>query len=223
MMPSMMKHLVVLLQVCKGFSQFTLQVQHNFSYLCSFVLNCILSDEDWEEEHEKLADFENEVIETRSPKETEAYSIQEGEFTYLPQTPGKILKKEGFGNVEFGRDDEDAANVATTMSQILLEDDDIESILSRPINYSQSMDSKVFFSFTKQLCHYCLTVKSLCSCLDEFLLNLLYLILMWDLHQDLPSGLLSLPTFAGLWTLVRKGCSRHHQQTGVCRALQLLQ
>lgn len=48
------------------------------------------------------------------------------------------------GNVEFEADNnEDAANVAASVSQILLDDDDIDNIISRPINYSRSMENKV--------------------------------------------------------------------------------
>jgi len=47
------------------------------------------------------------------------------------------------GNFEFESDNQDAANVAASVSQMILDDDDIESIISRPMNYSKSMGSKV--------------------------------------------------------------------------------
>lgn len=52
------------------------------------------------------------------------------------------------GNVEFEVDNEEAAHVAATVSQLILDDDDIESIISRPMNYSRTMECKVkIFSF----------------------------------------------------------------------------
>lgn len=47
------------------------------------------------------------------------------------------------GNVEFEVENEDAAHVAATVSQLILDDDDIESIISRPMNYSRTMECKV--------------------------------------------------------------------------------
>lgn len=108
-------------------------------------------DEDWEEEHEKLAEYIGDVPNrTESSKPMELYSLEDdGECAY----PGNIqprnlpeARMDKIGNIAFEADnDDDAANVAASVSQIILDDDmeDIESIISRPINFSKTMESKV--------------------------------------------------------------------------------
>ena len=103
-------------------------------------------DEDWEEEHEKLAEYQGDTGIT--PASIDGFSLEDDEECAYKGLMPSNLKKAQYGGVEsanldFECDNEDAANVAANVSRMILDDDDIESILSRPINYPQSMESKV--------------------------------------------------------------------------------
>lgn len=71
----------------------------------------------------------------------------ENECAYPGPPPKQKLRQgrvDAKGNFAFDRDSEDAAEVAASVSQLLLEDDDIESLISRPMDYqAKSMGSKV--------------------------------------------------------------------------------
>ena len=101
--------------------------------------------EDWEEEHEKLAEYIGDIpTKSDSSKVIELYSLEDEEECAYPGPQPRNLRDariDKTGNVAF----EDAANVAASVSQIILDDDmeDIESIISRPINFSRTMESKV--------------------------------------------------------------------------------
>lgn len=102
-------------------------------------------DEDWEEEHEKLAEYLGEIPRQEYAKTGVGYNEEDfEECAYPGPQPGRVRNKrvDKADNVYFETDNEDAANVAASVSQILLDDDDIDNIISRPINYSR-MESKV--------------------------------------------------------------------------------
>lgn len=113
------------------------------------VINHLSTDDDWEEEHEKLAEYLGELPKHESIKTSLDYNLEDFNKTVYPDPQTTHLRNiyiEKSGNTEFEVDNEDAANVAASVSQILLDDDDIDNIISRPINYSRSMEAKVILS-----------------------------------------------------------------------------
>ena len=125
-----------------------------FIYWQEFFLNFLFLDEDWEEEHEKLAEFLGEIPKNYdNSNNSNIYMLEDEEECAYPGPQPKNLRKaqtDRAGDVELEADNENAANVAASISQIILDDDDIDSIISRPINFSKSMGSKVLFI---QLCN----------------------------------------------------------------------
>lgn len=110
--------------------------------------NHLSLDDDWEEEHEKLTEYmedfprREKVSAQNRHKELENSSYSEQQLFNLRNMPinRKVVDIEGENN-------EDAANVAASVSQILLEDDEIDSIISKPIQLTRSMESKVNIQF----------------------------------------------------------------------------
>lgn len=111
-----------------------------------FPLLFISTEEDWEEQHEKLA----EMMEEKPKDDSKVVYVLEDdeECAYPGPTPMHHLRQariNNLGNVEFDPDNEDdAADVAASVSQLILDDEDIESFISRPIPYNtKSIGSKV--------------------------------------------------------------------------------
>lgn len=99
-----------------------------------------------------------------------------------------------------GENSEDAANVAASVSQILLEDDEIDSIISKPIHLTRSMESKVNIQFRAILfAMFQVRLKVISTCSSSYLeecphsLHYLFLIL-WAPLQHPQYGLLNLQT-----------------------------
>lgn len=97
-----------------------------------------------------MAEYLGEIPKHEITKNVVNYSLEEFEESAYPGPQPVHLRNAHVnkgGNVEFEADNEDAANVAASVSQILLDDDDIDTIISRPINYSRSMETKVPLAF----------------------------------------------------------------------------
>ena len=154
-------------------------------------------DEDWEEEHEKLAEYIGDVqSKTESSKPLELYSLEDDDECAYPGPQPRNLRDariDKTGNVAFEADnDDDAANVAASVSQIILDDDmeDIESIISRPINFSRTMESKVILGLIILIFHsikISLMVKLISlpyytsqCCLNEILMRIHFLLDVWQ-------------------------------------------
>lgn len=77
---------------------------------------------------------------------SENYSNQQGEQNILlsshPGSRGKLHADDGVVNIEL----EDAANVAATVSKVVLDDDEIDTMISRPV-ICRPVESEVYFSF----------------------------------------------------------------------------
>ena len=121
--------------------------QSNSNLFTDFNLQFFKLDDDWEEEHEKLTEYLEEIPKHESTtNNVVGYSLEDFEESAYPGPQPVHLRNahvDKSGHVEFEPDNEDAANVAASVSQILLDDDDIDTIISRPINYSRSMEPKV--------------------------------------------------------------------------------
>jgi len=130
------------------------ELEDTYDALNDETFGILNTEEDWEEEHEKLAEILGDVSKGEEENNQKIPSSrnymldddEEEEFAYPgPQPTGLRTARIGrSGNVEFESDNQDAANVAASVSQMILDDDDIESILSRPMNYPKSMGSKLF-------------------------------------------------------------------------------
>ena len=95
-----------------------------------------------------MAEFLGEIPknENENNKQSQLYTLEDEDECAYPGPQPKSLRSariDRSGNVEFESDNQDAANVAASVSQLILDDDDIESLISRPMNYSKSMGSKV--------------------------------------------------------------------------------
>lgn len=94
-----------------------------------------------------MAEYLGEIPKQENVKTMVDYTYEDFEESAYPGPQPMHLRNAHVnkaGNVEFEADNsEEAANVAASVSQILLDDDDIENIISRPINYSRSMENKV--------------------------------------------------------------------------------
>ena len=92
-----------------------------------------------------MAEYLGEIPKDDISKISVEYTLEDLEESAYPGPPPIHLRNAVVGksgSVEFEADSEDAANVAASVSQILLDDDDIDTIISRPINYSR-MENKV--------------------------------------------------------------------------------
>lgn len=108
---------------------------------------CFDLDEDWEEQHEKLAELLGEKSRDEENHSRIVYELEDDEECAYPGPPPQHLRQgriDDRGNFAFDQDNEDAADVAASVSQLILDDDDIESLISRPINFqSKSIGAKV--------------------------------------------------------------------------------
>ncbi|KAK4024961.1 protein PAT1 homolog 1 [Daphnia magna] len=128
------------------------ELEDTYDALNDETFGVINADEDWEEEHEKLAEYLGEIPRQEYAKTGVGYNEEDfEECAYPGPQPGRVRNKrvDKADNVYFETDNEDAANVAASVSQILLDDDDIDNIISRPINYSR-MESKLFGQMSPQ-------------------------------------------------------------------------
>lgn len=92
-----------------------------------------------------MAEYLGEIPRQEITKTDVGYTEEDlEECAYPGPQPGHLRKArvDTADNSYFENDSEDAANVAAIVSQMLLDDDDIDNIISRPINYSR-MENKV--------------------------------------------------------------------------------
>lgn len=116
-------------------TRFKISIPKLWNLLFSFL------DGDWEVEHEKLAEqlkFD--------PDEKPSYNYAddyEEESAYPGPEPVNLknARISSTGNVRIERDSEDAASVAARISEMLLDDDDLDSLLAKP--YPKTIDPQV--------------------------------------------------------------------------------
>ena len=105
------------------------ELEDTYDALNDETFGILNTEEDWEEEHEKLAAILGDVSKGEEENNQKIPSSRND----MPDDD----EEEEFAC-------EKLRNVAASVSQMILDDDDIESILSRPMNYPKSMGSKLF-------------------------------------------------------------------------------